>query len=121
MVSEIVSFLAGGIATGIAVLPYAIKCDRLRSDLVDLNEQQACALANATAHALGSDRQLVDAAFKASEDAAVIDRLNRMITTSEAEISSLNERLYTLKLEHQALTTKMEAQRKAGQTKFRTV
>ena len=121
MVSEIVSFLAGGIATGIAVLPYAIKCDRLRSELIDLNEQQACSLANATAHALGSDRQLVDAAFKASEDATVIATLTRREAAHEAEISSLNERLYGLKLEYQAITTKLEAQLMAGQAKSRTV
>ncbi len=77
MISEIASFLAGGILTGLAVLPYAFKCDRRIEDLIDDNEQQAHVLANACAHLHDADHRWVEAALHKSEDAAVIDRLNR--------------------------------------------
>jgi hypothetical protein len=93
MIELIVPFLAGSIATGLAVLPYAIGQDRKYYELIDQNEQQAHALANAQALMSNGDQQIVDAAVRRVEDAAVIQRLERIIEVSQAEVASLTEQL----------------------------
>lgn len=93
MIELIVPFLAGSIATGLAVLPYAIGQDRKYYELIDQNEQQAHALANMHALMGNGDQQIVDAAVRRVEDAAVIERLNRIIEVHQAEIASLTEQL----------------------------
>ena len=102
MIDLIFSFLGGSIATGLAVLPYAIRRDRDVTDLIDANEQQAHALAHAAAHAQDADQRLVDAAMRISEDAAVIERLDRLVEAHQAQAAALTDKLRTLSVTHNA-------------------
>ena len=93
MIELIAVFLAGGAATGLAVLPYAIRRDRNWTELVVEHEEQAHELANAQAQARNAEQQVVDAAVRRVEDAAVIRRLDGMIEALQAEVASLMDKL----------------------------